>query len=82
MRGLNKLHLVKTGITDMGLKELEKLPLSTLNVRGCSGITDASIDGLGRLTGLQRLDLSDTQVTDGGIAELRKLLPRCEIVKK
>ncbi len=58
------------GLTDEGLRCLERLPrLRQLNLAGC-GITDRGLEVLQRLPALESIVLSWTPITDAGAAHL------------
>ena len=69
-----------TRITDVGLRELVKLPqLTRFSLNGCTQITDAGLEKLAKLTQLKELCLFNTGVTKTGVTQLEKVLPECEI---
>ena len=73
------LNLVRTKITDAGLKEVAKLQqLSTLNLRHTK-TTDAGLKDVAKMKQLKELYMENTQVTKAGVAELQKALPKCKI---
>ena len=53
--------------------------LESLNLGGCSKITDAGVVHLEGLTGLKWLNFLGTKVTDAGVEKLKAALPECEI---
>jgi hypothetical protein len=55
-------------------KGLQKLFLSF------TGITDAAVPHLKKLTGLQRLDIQGQGVTQAGFNELKAALPNTQII--
>ena len=77
---VTRLSLIRTKITDAGLKEVAKLQkLTILGLGHNDKITDAGLKDLAKLKNLTRLILSDTKITDAGAAELKKALPKCKI---
>jgi hypothetical protein len=75
LRGLAKLRcldLSGTAVTDASLGYLERLPLSSLRLRG-TAVGDAGIERLQGHDQLQLLDLSDTRVGDAGLSNLKGL---------
>ena len=73
---LQRLSLVDTPITDVGLKQLAGLKqLQFLNLQ-YTKITDTGLKDMADLKQLQLLSVPD-QITSGGLKELRKSLPKC-----
>lgn len=72
-RGVERLNLGNTQVTDAGLKHLRRLKnLKQLNLHGTQ-ITDAGLECLSGLVQLEELDLGRTQVTDAGMQHLQQL---------
>ena len=66
-------------ITDVGLKEVAKLPkLKRLRLDGTS-ITDAGLKEMAKLKQLKDIYLEGTKVTEVGVTQLGKALPNCTI---
>jgi uncharacterized membrane protein len=73
---LVNLRLSGASLTDRGVASLAGLSrLEHLNLYANPGVTDASIDALGRLAALRRVDVWQTGISEAGIARLRKLRP-------
>ncbi|MBM4043253.1 MAG: hypothetical protein FJ290_32595 [Planctomycetes bacterium] len=73
LRGLRRLELFGTQITDAGVAHLRNLKgLQRLDL-GATQITDAGVAHLMELRGLQSLDLTRTRVTDAGLTHLKEL---------
>ena len=73
------LHLSRTQITDVGLKEVAKLQnLEELQL-AFTKITDTGFKELAKLRRLKYLWLDTSQITKAGVAELKKALPKCNI---
>jgi hypothetical protein len=69
---LRRIDLYGTGVTDAGLKHLEKLTeLEVLEVNG--KVTDAGLMYLRNLTELRELYLYGTDITDAGLEHLTRL---------
>ena len=67
------LDLSRTGITDAGLKALDRMPnLQHLDLRG-TAVGDAGVEALAPLRNLQTLGLYGTAVTDAGLPPLQRL---------
>jgi hypothetical protein len=82
LKGLTRLGLWGTGVTDAGLKDIKGLSnLIELDLAE-TAVSDAGLKELEGLKGLTRLDLGNTDVTDAGVKELRKALPDCRIVRQ
>ena len=76
---ITMLNLIKTRITDEGLKEVAKLQnLKELSLDNTK-ITDTGLKDVAKLQKLCWLDLRHTQATKAGVAELQKALPICDI---
>jgi hypothetical protein len=74
------LRLSGNSLTDRGVASLAGLArLTHLNLYANPGVTDESVDALGRLPALQRVDVWQTGISRAGIARLRKLRPGLEI---
>src|SRR5690606_37914108 len=68
------LYLQNTDITDTHLALLSHFPhLKTLNLRHCSGLTDAGLKYVGQATQLESLSFSWNGLTDRGMSFLRDL---------
>ena len=79
LKGLVRLHLEKTKITDDGLEQLKGLEnLEYLNLYG-TAVTDAGLKHLEPLKKLKKLYLWQTQVTDAGVAGLKVAIPELQI---
>jgi len=76
---VTSLDLIGTKITDVGLKEVAKLPQLTRLWLDATQITDVGLKELAKLQKLERLDLVATKATKAGVAELQKALPKCRI---
>jgi len=76
---VTSLDLIGTKITDVGLKEVAKLPQLTHLWLDATQITDVGLKELAKLQKLERLDLVATKATKAGVAELQKALPKCRI---
>lgn len=75
-----KLSITQAQITDRGVADIAKLQnVVSLNLNGCTAITDQSVPILGQMTGLKELWLSQTGITSAGIESLHTLLPNCTI---
>ena len=74
---LSHLLLARTGITDVGMKEISRLQLKTLDLGGTK-ITDAGLKSLCDRYGvgghLRELDLSNTAIGDGALPYLKQLV--------
>ena len=68
-----KVSLRKTGVTDVGLKELAGLKGLQTVLLDDTGVTDAGLKELAGLKGLQTLGLNVTQITDAGLKQLAGL---------
>jgi internalin A len=67
------LYLIRTKMTDAGLKELAGLKSLHALYLGGTRVTDAGLKELAGLTSLRTLDVRGTQVTDAGLKELAGL---------
>lgn len=82
LTGLRSLYLSEngSGITDEGLAHLRELRvLKTIDLGGCTALTDAGLEQLKSLAGLKRLYVDGTQVTDAGVRDFVASVPDCEI---
>lgn len=80
LQEINKLSITQAQITDRGVADIAKLQnVVSLNLHGCTEITDQSVPILGQMVGLKELWLSQTGITSAGVASLRMLLPNCTI---
>jgi hypothetical protein len=71
---LQQLDLGKGGFTDGGLVHLRVFSnLKSLNLNGCSDLTDGGLINLGSSTNLQRLDLKETKLKGSGLKHLSQL---------
>jgi len=71
-----ELRLSRNRITDRGVSALARLPkLTSLNLYGNAGVTDASVETLGRIATLRHVYLWQTGVTPAGAAKLRSARP-------
>jgi hypothetical protein len=67
-------------LTDRGLEHLAALPgMEALELRGCEGLTDASVPTLAKMRDLRRIDLTRTKVTPDGLRRLRRSLPEARV---
>src|SRR5262245_23259080 len=73
MRGLTKLYLTGTSITDEGMKNLAGLANLTELALDGTGVSDTGLTYLAGLTQLRSLNLLGSTVTDSGLASLEKL---------
>jgi hypothetical protein len=72
LKGLQKLHLGFTRVTEAGLKELAPLQeLQELSLYG--SVTDADLKEVASLKGLQKLHIDGLCVTNAGLKELTPL---------
>ena len=79
-RGLERLSLSRTSVTDVGLGVLTRLPaLKYLSLEGNSGVTDRGLANLERLTGLQELVVISMSLSAQGLRQLRAALPTCQV---
>ena len=65
--------MVKTEVTDVGLKELRELKNLQTLVLDHGKITNAGLKELGDFASLKELGLKSTRITDAGLKELRQL---------
>jgi internalin A len=72
LKSLGQLILFNTTITDVGLKELRGMKLTTLSLNGTK-ITDAGLKELKDMN-LRVLGLRGTQITDVGLKEMRDMM--------
>ena len=73
------LELIRSPITDAGLRELARFSnLARLYLRETQ-VTDAGLKELAGLKTLTLVELQGTRVTEAGVAALQKALPKCEI---
>jgi uncharacterized membrane protein/mono/diheme cytochrome c family protein len=73
---VTQLRLSGNRITDRGVAALARLPkLTSLNLYGNAGVTDAGVDALGRIATLRQVYLWQTGVTSAGVARLRAARP-------
>ena len=70
---ITMLNLIKTRITDEGLKEVAKLQKLKKLYLTFTQITDEGLNDVTKLQKLTHLDLRDTQITDEGLQEVAKL---------
>lgn len=74
------VELFFTETADDDLPILKVLPeLKSLDLKGCSRITDAGLVHLEGMSKLETLNLEDTEVTDDGVNKLKAALPKCQI---
>ena len=79
MKGLRRLDLQGTNISDAAVATLERLSnLETLNLYRTK-ISNAGLERLSKLTKLQEIDIRYTRVTASGYDALRAALPRARI---
>ena len=73
LKGLERLLLDVTSVTDAGLAQLQGL--NTLRVLSLShtNVTDAGLTHLRNLTNLKQLSLAGTQITDAGLSHINAL---------
>ena len=80
-RTLSELRVESNRVTDAGVEAIANLvSLRTLSLAENPGITDTSVDYLGKLRLLGELDVTNTSMSDQGIDRLKTLLPRCSIL--
>jgi hypothetical protein len=73
LRGLERLDLQRSRVSDAGLERLEGLTrLRELNLTHTK-ITDAGMERIGKLAGLEVLSLECTAISDSGVKNLREL---------
>ena len=81
LKGLERLKLDQTLVSDAGLESLVSLPrLGSLSLVD----TSVSDDGLDVLTGcrlLRHLDLTGTETSPPGVDRLRAALSKCEVIQ-
>lgn len=77
---LKSLNLLRTKVTDEGLKHLLGTQISRLNLDDNASITDAGAKSLALMTRLEWLHLGKTKVTDVGLAELETLQVLSELL--
>jgi hypothetical protein len=71
---LRTLKVAGTKISDDGMAKLQGLThLESLDVGGCTGVTDKGVAALATLPKLGTLWLSGTKITDAGLVELAKM---------
>jgi len=70
---LEDLNLLRTKISNKGVRSLSKMKLKKLNLDDIAGVDDESIDELRLIETLEFLHLGKTKVTDVGIAKLVQL---------
>ncbi|MCA9013066.1 MAG: hypothetical protein KDB01_25115 [Planctomycetaceae bacterium] len=76
---LREFLLKSTGITDAGLRHLEKSALIKLEVGGNSAVTDVGINSVAQIKSLVGLDINDgNSVSNNAIAQLSALPALCE----
>ncbi|MDP7009767.1 MAG: hypothetical protein QF685_00160 [Verrucomicrobiota bacterium] len=77
---LQKLWLSRTGVTDIGLIELQSM--KRLRVLGLArtGITDAGLKYLAAIKSLREVYVFPTKVTDGAVDELKAALPGVRVI--
>ena len=70
------LRLSRNKITNRGVGALARLPkLTSLNLYGNVGVTDAGLEALGRVATLRQVYLWQTGVTSAGVAKVRAARP-------
>ena len=73
---VTELRLSRNRITDRGLSTIARLPkLTSLNLYGNTGVTDAGVEALGRIATLRQVYLWQTGVTPAGAARLHAARP-------
>lgn len=77
LRNLSALHLNETAITDRGLNHIGDLPLCLLDL-GRTGISDAGLEILAKMTTIRELYLVNSGCTATGVRKLRAQLPDCD----
>jgi hypothetical protein len=75
-----EVSLLKTRVTDDGLKHLAGLKSLQGLILADTKVTDAGLKHLAGLKSLQDLYLASTKVTAKGVVELKKPLPKLKIV--
>lgn len=81
--GLNELEVLDLSgnktTTDEGLTRLVALKHLRALMVADTGVTDACVESLLKLTSLQSLDVHGTRITRDGVVRLEQGLPRCDI---
>jgi Leucine-rich repeat (LRR) protein len=70
---LKVLSLDSTGVTDEGVKKITNRKLEVLTLFGVRGVSNDSMEAVGKLSELRTLALNSTSVTDDGLAPLKGL---------
>ena len=78
LTALKSLSLVFTNLSDAGVKEITRFPLTALALHG-TDVTDACLADLASIPTLRKLRIWETQVTEAGVERLRAALPACTI---
>jgi hypothetical protein len=74
------VRLSETGVTDVSIDTLLKLPsLESINFYGTK-VTDAGVQKLAAMPNLKHLYLWQTAVTPEAVKALKEKLPKCEII--
>jgi len=78
LRGMHFTSLVLQFTTVTDLTPLRGMPLKSLNLAGCSQVSDLS--PLEECKSLISLTITGTKVTPASVAALRKALPNCKVI--
>ncbi|CAI5458031.1 unnamed protein product [Closterium sp. Yama58-4] len=70
---LQNISLTNSKVTDAGLQLLTGLPLKTLELNCCQGVTAAGMAHVGRVTGLESLFLENVNTGGDGLQHLTSL---------
>jgi internalin A len=81
VKKIDALSMQKTAVTDKGIERLKGISVSHVDLSGCKGVTDGSLDCIAQLKDLKAVILTGTRVTEQGAAGLRKALPNCNIIR-
>lgn len=79
MTSLRQLNLEGTAVTNSSLRQLEALPLETLNLAGTK-VSDGGLVTLSKIKTLKHLNLRAPGISKNLVATLQKELPHCEIL--
>lgn len=73
LRGLERLSLIGTGVTDKGIRHLRKLPLTYIALSE-TGVGDDALAYVGEMSPMKQLQIRNCRrVTDKGVLKLKKL---------
>ena len=73
LTSLYSLSLCSSGVTDLGLKSIEKAGITELSLGFCENISDSGLKSVGKLVYLDELILAGCDITDKGMKFLEKL---------